>query len=154
MRNGGGFRVLAAILLLGFVGLITAGAYGAGFAAGSASGTTNVPAWAYGGAFGAGHVFGFLITILVLIIVFRLILLAIFGGRRHGPWGYRGYWHGDGDPSRFGPGPDAGSGPWQGGWHRSEWRQAGQAAFDEFHRQAHSAEPPASGGSPSGPAAS
>ncbi len=150
MRYGGGFRVLAAVLLLGFIGLITAGAYGAGFAAGSAPGTTTVPAWAYGGAFGAGHIVGFVITILVLLIVFRLVLFAIFGGHRHGPWGRHAYWHGEYDP-RFSPGP--GAGPWQGGWQRSEWRQAGQAAFDEFHRQAHSSEPPASGSNPSGPAA-
>jgi uncharacterized membrane protein len=136
MRYGGGFRVLAALLLLGFIGLITAGAYGAGYAAGSASGTT-VPAWAYGGAFGAGHVIGFLVTILVLIIVVRLILAVMFGHHHRG--------HDD----RFGPG--AGPGDWSGrgpgGWHRSEWREVGQAAFDDFHSRAHGTPPPAAGGS-------
>jgi hypothetical protein len=138
MRYGGGFRVLAALLLLGFLALITAGAFGAGFAAGSASGTTSAPAWAYGGAFGVGHVIGFFVTILVLLIVFRLIMIAIFGGHRRA-WGHHGYWRNEGDADRFGPGYGPGFGP--GGWHRSEWREAGQAAFDDFHRRAHGTEP-------------
>lgn len=138
MRYGGGFRAMAALLLLGFITLIAAGAWGAGYAAGSASGTTSAPAWAYGGAFGAGHVIGFLVTLLVLFIVFRLILVAVFG-HRHRAWARHGYWHGEGDADRFGPA----SGP--GGWHRSEWREAGQAAFDDLHRRAHGAEPPAAG---------
>jgi hypothetical protein len=64
-------------------------------------------------------------------------------------WPHNGYWHGEGDA---GPGFGSGSGPGYGpgGWHGSEWRQAGQAAFDEFHRQAHggsiAAERPAAGG--------
>jgi hypothetical protein len=91
MRRGGGFRILAALLLLGFIGVLTAGAYGAGFAAGTASGSTNVPAWAYGGAFGAGHVIGLLVTIVVLILIVRLIGLAFFGGHRRA-WAHRGDW--------------------------------------------------------------
>ena len=142
MRYGSGFRVLAALLLLGFIGILTAGAFGAGFAAGSASGTTSAPAWAYGGAFGVGHVIGFFVAILVLVIVFRLIVIAVFGGHRHA-WGHHGYWRSEGDADRFGPGHGPGFGP--GGWHRSEWRDAGQAAFDDFHRRAHSTEPPATG---------
>jgi hypothetical protein len=151
MRYGGGFRFLAALLLLVFIGLITAGAYGVGFAAGSTTGATTVPAWAYGGAFGAGHVIGFLVTILVLIIILRLIGLALFGHHRRA-WARHGYWRGEGYPDRFGPGagpgagPDAGPGGWHGGWHRSEWREVGQAAFDDFHRRAHGTEPPAGGG--------
>ena len=142
MRDGGGFRVLAALLLLGFIGLITAGAFGAGFAAGSASGPGYAPAWVYGGAFGAGHVIGFLVTIFVLIILFRLIAMAIFG-HRHRAWRHHGYWRGEGDADRFGSGYGPGFGP--GGWHRSEWRDAGQAAFDDFHRRAHGTEQPATG---------
>jgi hypothetical protein len=131
MRHGSGFRALAALVLLGVIGLITAGAYGPGFTAGQASGTTsNLAPWAYGGAFGAAHLVGLVMTILVLILLFRLIAVVLFGGHRRA-WGHHGHWHGDVDPSRFGP--DAG----RGGWHRSEWRHAGQAAFDEFHRQAH-----------------
>jgi hypothetical protein len=130
MRHGSGFRAVAALVLLGVIGLLTAGAYGAGFTAGQTSGTTsNLAPWAYGGAFGAGHLVGFVVTIIVLIILFRLIAVVLFGGH-HRAWGHHGYWRGDVDPNQ-GPG----FGP--GGWHRSEWRQAGQAAFDEFHRQAH-----------------
>jgi hypothetical protein len=141
MRYGSGFRVVAALVLLGVIGLLTAGAYGAGFAAGQSSGVTNVAPWAYGGAFGAGHVVGFVVTILVLIILFRLIALVLFG-HRHRAWGHHGYWHGA-DDADGGPGFGPGYGP--GGWHRSEWRQAGQAAFDEFHRQAHTAAAPGTG---------
>jgi len=151
MRYGGGFRFLAALLLLGVIGLITAGAYGAGYAAGSATGAVPAPAWVYGGSFGAGHVIGFLVTILVLILIFRLFVFAAFG-HHHRAWGRHGYWHGDGDPATFpqgGPGGFPQGGP--GGWHRSEWRQAGQAAFDEFHRQAHNPQqPPTAGGPASG----
>jgi hypothetical protein len=137
MRQGGGFRVLAAFVLLGLFALITAGAYGAGFAAGSGSGTTNMAPWAYGGAFGVGHVVGFVVTVIILIVMLRVLGLILFG-HRHRAWGHHGYWRGEGEPG-FGPG----AGP--GGWHRSEWRQAGQAAFDEFHRQAHANQPPAGG---------
>jgi hypothetical protein len=150
MRHGSGLRALAALVLLGVIGLITAGAYGAGFAAGQGSGTTsNLAPWAYGGAFGAGHLVGFVLTILVLIMLFRLIAVVLFGGHRRA-WGHHGYWHGDVDPSRgpgFGPSRQ-GFGP--GGWHRSEWRQAGQAAFDEFHRQAHANQAATPGTTPGG----
>lgn len=153
MRNGGGFRALAALLLLGFIGLITAGAYGAGYAAGSASGASPAPAWAYGGAVGFGNVIGFLVTILVLIIIFRLFVLVLFGGHRHRAWGHQGYWRRDFGPE--GSTSQGGTADWQGGpmggWHRSEWRQVGQAAFDEFHRQAHGAQQSAAGSPGSGP---
>jgi hypothetical protein len=151
MRYGGGFRALAALLLLGFVGLVALGAYGAGFAAGNGSPAftpANPPAspagaWAYGGAFGVGHVIGFLVTILIFIIVIRLVLAVIFGGPRRRMWGHPGYWHG-GDPAQFGP---AGS---YGGWHRGPWHEVGQSYFDEFHNKAHGNQPPAAGGSATG----
>ena len=154
MRQGGGFRVLAALLLLGVIAFITAGAYGAGYTAGQASGTTtNLGPWVYGGAFGAVHIVGFIVTIIVLLVVFRLLALVFFGGHHRRYWGQPGYWRGDVDPSQgpgFGPGGQ-GFGP--GGWHRSEWRQAGQAAFDEFHRQAHTAEAPGAGNEGTNPPA-
>jgi hypothetical protein len=174
MRYGGGFRALAALLLLGFIGLITAGAYGAGFATGRGSGIVTTPAWAYGGAFGAGHVIGFLVTIFVLIVIFRLFMIAAFGHRRR-VWGHHGYWRGEGDAASFGPGfgpdfgPDFGPGSrpggpmggpggdrpgfGPGGWHRSEWREVGQSYFDEFHRHAHGEVPPAPGSTPTPPPA-
>ncbi len=147
MRQGSGFRVVAAIVLLGVVALISAGAYAAGFAAASPSGTTTMAPWAYGGAFGAGHVIGFIVTIIILIVMFRLIGLIFFGHRRRA-WGHYGYWHGEGDAGRFGPGVGPGE------WHRGEWGPAGQAAFDEFHRRAHATQPPSAGPSPTGPGAS
>jgi hypothetical protein len=157
---------LAALLLLGFIGLVTAGAYGAGFAAGQGSGVVTTPAWAYGGAFGAGHLIGFLVTIFVLIVIFRLFMIAAFGHRRRA-WGQHGYWRGEGDAAGFGPGGRPGGamgspmgapggdrpgfGP--GEWHRSEWREVGQSYFDEFHRRAHGEVPPAPGSTPTPPPA-
>jgi len=90
-----------------FIGLITRRRLWLGFAAGSASTATAAPAWAYGGAFGAGNVIGFLVTILILIVLFRLIALAFFGHHRrawarHGYWGH-GYWGADGDADRGEP---------------------------------------------------
>jgi hypothetical protein len=123
MRNGGGFRVLAAVLLIAFVGFITAGAYWAGYSAGSGPNAIPPAPWTHGGAFGAGHLFGFLIALFVLFIVIRLIFGA-FAGPRHHAWGGHGGW------SRFGPcEPDE--------WQRSEWRQAGENTFDEWHRKSH-----------------
>jgi hypothetical protein len=149
MRNGGGFRPLAALLLIGFIGLIALGAYGAGFAAGNGPAFTpaNPPSWAYYGpgfGFGVGHLVGFLVTILIFIIIVRLILAVIFGGHRHRHWGPRGYWQG-GDPAQFGP-----SGPY-GGWHRGPWHEVGQSYFDEFHNRAHGNVPPAGGPAAAGP---
>jgi hypothetical protein len=147
MRQGVGFRVLAALLLLGFVAFLTAGAYGAGFAAGAGTPATNVSPWVYGGAFGAGHVVGLIVTIIILVIAIRVIGL-IFFGRGHRAWAHHGYWA-QGDPNSPTPGD------WQGmhgGWHRGEWRDAAQARFDEFHSRAHGTEPPASGNTPSGAA--
>jgi hypothetical protein len=141
---------LAALLLLGFIGLIALGAYGVGFAAGNASPAftpANPAAWAYGGGygFGFGHFIGFVVSILIFIIVVRLILAVIFGGhRRH--WGPRGYWQG-GDPAQFGP-----SGPF-GGWNRGPWHEVGQSYFDEFHSRAHGNVPPAGGPAAGGPTA-
>ncbi|MGA2512097.1 MAG: hypothetical protein ABSG37_00550 [Candidatus Limnocylindrales bacterium] len=146
MRQGGGFRVLAALLVLGFITVLAAGAYGAGFVAGSGSGTTGVSPWAYGGAFAAGHLIGLLVTVLVLILIVRLIGLAVFGGH-HRAWARRGYWRSGDDAGSAGPGNRPG------GWHGSEWRDARQAAFDEFHRRAHTAGPPATGSDATAPTA-
>ena len=140
MRHEGGFRFLAALAVLGLIGIFAVGAFGAGFAAGSASDATANPVWVHDGAFWGGHIIGFLVTILLVLILFRLIVLAIFGHHRRS-WAHGRHWHDWSDADRFGPGPG------QGSWHRSEWREAGQAYFDEFHRRAHGTEPPATGGS-------
>ncbi|MGA3029704.1 MAG: hypothetical protein ABSE58_03055 [Candidatus Limnocylindrales bacterium] len=145
MRHGGGFRVLAALVLVGVIAALTAGAYGAGFAAGSTSGATNVSPWVYGGAFGAGHVIGFFVTVLVLIVLFRVLVFA-FVGHRHPWWGRRGYWRGGSEGTMPADGP--------GGWHRGEWRDAAQATFDDYHNRAHATPPASTGGDPNKPAAS
>jgi hypothetical protein len=123
MRHGGGFRVLAAFLLIGFIGLIAAGAFGAGYVAGSGPSAAPAAPWVRGGAFGAGHLFGFLLALFVLFVVIRLMVVA-FGGPRHHAWAARGRW------GETGPcGPDD--------WHRGAWHRAGETAFDEWHRKSH-----------------
>jgi hypothetical protein len=177
MRNGSGFRFMAALAMFILVGLFAIGAFGAGIAVGVASDTTSWTA----GSWHAGQVVSFLITILVVIVLFRLILGIFFGfGYRRRMWGRRGYWHGywhgRSDFSGYGPvsapfgpgsapfgpgsapfgpgsapfgqsqfgkgpfGPDAPHGGF-GEWQRSDWRDAGQAAFNDFHNRAHSTPP-------------
>ena len=138
MRHGTGFRVLAGLLLLGLIGILTAGAFGLGVAAGSGGDARPL---ANGWAFGAGHVLGFLVTVFFVIVLLRLIAVVAFGGHRRrmhmaGGWGHPG----------FAPYPGAFGQPGRDEWKHSEWREAGQRAFDEFHRRAHDPEPPA--GSP------
>jgi hypothetical protein len=53
MRHGGGFRLVAVLLVIGMVAALTAGAYSAGFVAGAGTNATNVSPWVYGGVFGA-----------------------------------------------------------------------------------------------------
>ncbi len=132
----GGFRVVAALVLIALVAALTGGAYAAGYSAGAASGTTNVSPWVYGGAFGVSHVIGFFVAILVLLLIVRIVAFGAFG-HRHGGWGYRGRWDG-GQPSD---------------WQRGPWHEARQAMFDDWHRRAHEGNPPATGPNPqSGPA--
>jgi uncharacterized membrane protein len=146
MRYEGGFRFLAALTLLGLIGILALGAFGAGFAAGSASGAGGT-VWVHGG-YWPGQILGLLVTILVAVILFRLIAMVLFGHRHcHRAWAHHRRWRDWDEADRFGP-P---AGP--GGWHRSEWREAGQAYFDELHRQAHGTEPPATGGSSTGDSA-
>ena len=132
MRSGG-FRVVAALVLLGLLAAITAGAYGAGYAAGSGTGVVvtgngTMAPWAYGGFFGVGHVIGFVVSIIVLSIVIRLIALVFWGG---GHWGHRRAWAGRGwdrtDATDWNKGP----------WHAGPWHDARRAMFDEMHREAH-----------------
>jgi hypothetical protein len=130
MRNGG-FRVVAALVLIGLVAALTGGAYAAGYSAGTASGAANVSPWIYGGAFGVSHVIGFIITIFVLLLILRLVFFGAFG-HRHRAWGYRGGWGNT----------EAGD------WHRGPWYEARQNMFDDLHRRAHEGQP--QGGQPQG----
>jgi hypothetical protein len=131
MRHGGGFRFLAALFFIGFMGLFTLGVFGVGIAVGAGSSGTAFAGWGHGGAI------GLLLTILIFLILLRMIGFVIFGHHRH--WARHAYYHGGFDGDRFGPG---GSGVGPGGWHRSEWREIGQAYFDDFHRRAHGTETP------------
>jgi hypothetical protein len=158
MRNGSGFRFMAALAMFILVTLFAVGAFGAGIAVGVASDTTGWTA----GSWHAGQVVSLLITILAVIVLFRLILGLFFGfPHRRRMWGHRGYWqgywHGQSDSHGFGPGsapfgpgpfgpgpgPDARHGGF-GEWQHSDWRDARQAAFNDFHNRAHTT-PPTSG---------
>lgn len=151
MRNGGGFRLLGALLVIGVIAALTAGAYSAGFVAGTGTNATNVSPWAYGGAFGASGIVGLIVTVLILVVIFRVLRFA-FWGHTHGGWDRRG------PGGSAGPGGPGGPGGWgwhEERWHGGPWRSARQAAFDEWHRRAHeeqSGQTP--GSSPTGPAAS
>jgi hypothetical protein len=146
MRHGGGFRFLFALLVVGAVAALTAGAYSAGFVAGAGSSATTASPWVYGGAFGASGIVGLIVTVLILVIIFRVMGFIFWGGRHPG-------WH------RWPEGPEGTAGPgaagdWHPGWHHGPWSEARRAGFEEWHRRAHEAGPsqPASGG-PSGPTA-
>jgi hypothetical protein len=147
MRHGGGFRFLAALFFMGFVGLFTLGAFAVGVAVGA--GSTGAAFTGWGPGWGHGSLIGLLLTILIFLILLRMIGFVIFGHHRR-PWARHGYFHGGFDRDRFGPGgfgpggsgdPDFG----RGGWHRGDWREAGQPYFDEFHRRAHGTETPGPG---------
>ncbi|HEX7591334.1 MAG TPA: hypothetical protein VF375_05230 [Candidatus Limnocylindrales bacterium] len=154
MRHGGGFRFLAALFFIGFMGLFTLGVFGVGIAVGAGSSGTAFAGWGHGGAI------GLLLTILVFLILLRTIGFVIFGHHRRA-WARHACYHGGFDGDRFGPGGSGvgpggsgpggrhgrsfgpgGSGVGSGDWHRSEWREVGQAYFDDFHRRAHGTETP------------
>ena len=153
MRYGGGFRFLAALLVLGVVAALTAGAYGAGFVAGAGTNSAGNSPWIYGGFLGAGNVIGLIVTILILVVIFRIMAFAFFGfGHRR--WDRGPGWAGGpdmpaaaGDPGDWHRGRHHG---WHGGWHEGPWQSARQAAFDDWHRRAHET-PSAPGGTPNGP---
>jgi hypothetical protein len=132
MRYGGGFRFLAALLVVGVIAALTAGAYGAGYAAGAGP-NASVSPWVYGGFIGFGNVIGLIVTIFVLVMIFRVMHFA-FWGRRGGSWDRR-----PGGPMGPDGTPFAGPG-FHHGWHDSGRQSARQAAFDEWHRHSHERE--------------
>lgn len=151
MRYGGGFRLLGVLLVIGVVAALTAGAYSAGFVAGAGTNATNVSPWVYGGAFGASGIVGLIVTVLILVVIFRVLRFA-FWGHAHGGWDRRGPGASAGPG---GPGGPAGWGWHEERWHGGPWHSARRAAFDEWHRRSHeeqSGQTP--GGSPTGPTAS
>ena len=144
MRHGGGFRLLGASLVVGVIAALTAGAYSAGFVAGAGSGATNASPWVYGGAFGASGIVGLLVTVLILVVIFRVMRFA-FWGHGHGGWAHGG-WDRGGPGDFRGPGGQSGPGgpdfrgpgaPGKWGWHADQWQSARQAAFEDWHRRAH-----------------
>lgn len=139
MRYGGGFRFLAGLVVVGVIAALTAGAYGAGYAAGAGS-NASVSPWVHGGFIGFGNVVGLIVTIFVLLMIFRIMAFAF--------WGHsRGWGRGPGRPVGPDGTPIAGSG-FHHGWHDSGWRSARRDAFDEWHRQSHER---SSGPAPDGP---
>src|ERR1035437_8837644 len=146
MRHGGGFRFLAALVLVGVLAALTAGAYGAGYAAGAGSNATVSP-WVYGGFIGFGNVVGLIVTIFVLVMLFRVMSFASWG-RGRGGWDRRPSGPmGPNDP--VGPDGAAFVGPgFRRGWHDSGWQSARRDAFDEWHRRSHER---SSGQSPDAP---
>lgn len=141
MFHRGGFRFLAALLVVGVIAALTAGAYGAGYAAGAGS-NASVSPWVYGGFVGMGNVVGLIVTIFVLVMIFRIMHFALWG--RH-----RGGWD-RGPRGPIGPDGAAFAGPgFHHGWHDSGWQSARRAAFDEWHRQSHEKQ---TGQAPSGSA--
>jgi hypothetical protein len=124
-------RVFPALLLLAVLaiggGLVATVAYQAGLSAAvstvaAPSGTVVVPAYGYGYGwhlFGPGFgLFGFLGTVLFLVIVFGLVRAVVFGfGRR--------------------PGHGSGWGPGMRGAYRSRWETGAHETFEDWHRRAH-----------------
>ena len=131
---------LIAILVLGVVvlggGLIAATAYQAGLStavavaqpAAEGAGTVVVPVAGYGwGWHGFGPGFGFFGFLGVLLFVFLVIgLIRAIAGPRRG-WGGAG----PGWGSHAGPG--------------SPWETRAKQHFDDWHRESHRTDPPATG---------
>lgn len=147
MRRGTWVRIVGALLVVGAIATLMAIAYGAGFSDGSVTDSRNVQPWVFGGAFVGWHIVGLIVSLFVLLLVFRLMALVVFG--RH-----FGYWD-RAAAGEFGPAGQTGHGPWRRGWRHGDWRSSGQAVFDEWHRQAHEAtapgQPGAGGAGPTGP---
>lgn len=145
MRHGGGFRFLAALMMLTFVGLFAFGAFGAGLLIGAAVDGPVAPAWGHGGFI------GFLLLILFALILFCMIGSALFGHHHRG-WAHHGYWRGGFDAERcgrpMGPMGHMRHGTRPDDWQKSEWREVGQTWFDEFHRRSHGTETPTGSDAP------
>jgi hypothetical protein len=139
-------RVVPAILLIVVLaiggGLIANAAYQAGVdtavTTAVADGATTVvaPLPAYGYGYGYGwHPFGFgfgifglLVGLFFLFIIFGLIRAIFWGGRRGwgpGGWGGPGGWNRPGGPGNHSP------------YERNPWIERFGPSFEEWHRHAH-----------------
>ena len=134
---------LATLIVVGLLIAVGAGVYQAGVAQGivdagrfPAGATVPVAGAGYGYGWHGPDLFGLLIGLFFLFILFRIIGGAFFGGRGRG-WGHHGYGrHGYGDGSGWGPG----DGP-------RSWREAREQRMADWHRQLHEeAGSPSAGG--------
>jgi hypothetical protein len=130
MNPGSAWRIVIGLLLVAAAVALGVGAYQAGLAQGLAqTGTAVAPGVVpyYGWhpfGFGFGF-FGFLGTLLFILLIFALIRALVFRGGPRGGW--------------YGPG---------GGWRGGHWESRGQEMFDEWHRRSHERGPDHPEGTP------
>jgi hypothetical protein len=131
---------LATLIVVGLLVSVGAGIYQAGVAQGivdagrfPAGATVPVAGAGYGYGWHGPDLFGLLIGLLFLFILFRIISGAFFGGRGRG-WGHHGY--------GYGPG-------WGSEGPRS-WREGREQRMADWHRQLHDDEGRPSGGASTG----
>jgi len=138
--------LVATLLVVGLLVSVGVGIYQAGIAqgivdAGRFPAGANVPVAGAGYGYGYGwhgpDLFGLLIGLFFLFILFGIIRAAFFGGRGRG-WGHHGYGYGRGPWGRdFGPGDDRGD--------RESWRADRDSRIADWHRRLHEQD---TGGSP------
>ena len=131
---------LATLIVVGLLVSVGAGIYQAGVAQGivdagrfPAAATVPVAGAHYGYGYGwhGPDLFGLLIGLFFLFILFRIIGGAFFGGRGRG-WGHHGY--------GWGPGWGRGDGPGAGPDGPRSWREARDQRMADWHRQLHDEE--------------
>ena len=144
---------LATLIVVGLLVSVGAGVYQAGVAQGivdagrfPAGASVPVPGAGYGYGWHGPDLFGLLIGLFFLFILFRIIGGAFFGGRGRG-WGHHGYGYGPGWGKGYGP-VDGADGP-------RSWREARDQRMADWHRQLHDDEAASSGSAggrgPTGP---
>jgi hypothetical protein len=144
---------LATLIVVGLLVSVGVGVYQAGVAQGivdagrfPAGATVPMAGAHYGYGWHGPDLFGLLIGLLFLFILFRIIGGAFFGWRGRG-WGHHGY--------GYGPGWGRGDGPGEGPDGPRSWREAREQRMADWHRQLHDEEArspggPAGQGGPSG----
>jgi hypothetical protein len=136
---------LATLIVVGLLVSVGLGVYQAGVAQGivdagrfPAGATVPVPGAGYGYGWHGPDLFGLLLGLFFLFILFNIVRAAFFGGRGRG-WGHHGYGYGPGWGKDDGPG-----GP-------RSWREAREQRMADWHRQLHDEErSPSTGTSSSG----
>jgi uncharacterized membrane protein YgcG len=139
---------LATLIVVGLLVSVGAGIYQAGVAQGivdagrfPAAATVPVAGTGYGYGWHGPDLFGLLIGLFFLFILFRIIGGAFFGWRGRG-WGHHGYGYGPGWGRGYGPG-DSADAP-------RSWREAREQRMADWHRDLHDQEGKGSGGSSGG----